>query len=445
MRKPKQPPDFLKLEAKLGSRISELFGKTSTDEPGIDSYLHWDDLIRREPPSGMSHEEWWYVVKLRRTLLSRTVPMFDVGLKRLFTYTSIGAITEKLHRIDLGAGGIIELPDPITNPETRDRYLVQSLFEEAITSSQLEGAATTRQVAKDMLRTGRLPRDKNEQMIYNNYVAMRRIREIKQKPLTRELVLEIHRIITDKTLDEDSAAGRFRSAEEAISVVDRLEGEVYHSPPPAEQLDVRMKMMCEFANGVTPDGFLHPVLRSIILHFWLAYDHPFVDGNGRTARALFYWSMLHHKYWLFEYVSISHILKKAPSKYARSFLLTETDDNDLTYFILYQLQVLEQAIGDLHQYITRKTREVQAVERRLRSSAMLNHRQLALLSHALRHPQHQYTFDSHKTSHDVTYQTARTDLLYLQKKGLLTSRKIGKTWYFTPVPGLEEKLEQVGE
>ena len=61
-------------------------------------------------------------------------------------------------------------------------------------------------------------------------------------------------------------------------------------------------------------GFIHPMIRSIILHFWLAYDHPFVDGNGRTARALFYWSMLRHGYWLFEFISISQIILKGPDQ-----------------------------------------------------------------------------------------------------------------------------------
>ena len=66
-------------------------------------------------------------------------------------------------------------------------------------------------------------------------------------------------------------------------------------------------------------GFLHPVIRSILLHFWVAYDHPFVDGNGRNARALFYWSMLRHGFWLAEFFSISHEILKAPRKYYRAF------------------------------------------------------------------------------------------------------------------------------
>jgi Fic family protein len=52
-------------------------------------------------------------------------------------------------------------------------------MEEAITSSQLEGAATTREVAKEMIREGRQPRDRSERMILNNYLTMQRIGAIR--------------------------------------------------------------------------------------------------------------------------------------------------------------------------------------------------------------------------------------------------------------------------
>ena len=201
--------------------------------------------------------------------------------------------------------------------------------------------------------------------------------------------------------------------------------------------------MCDFANGKTPKYFIHPVIRAIILHFWLAYDHPFVDGNGRTARTLFYWLMLRNRYWLFEFVSISQMIVKAPAKYARAFLYTETDDNDLTYFIIYHLNIIQQAIKTLYEYIERKTRRLQAIENQLRGIIILNHRQRTLISHALRHPHQKYTFKSHQISHNVVYQTARTDLLDLENRGLLKSQKVGKTWYFTAVSDLEEKLSKL--
>ncbi len=442
MKIPRTPPDFVatwqRLLEQAPERIPALFNHPWTVSVN-GKYLHWDDLRHRKPPDGMSHEEWWLALKFKRRSLHKDVPLTDLG-GTSFCYLEADPIPEDLHFVDLGAGGRIQMPDQITNPDAKDRYYVSSLIEEAITSSQLEGATTTRPVAKEMIRTGRSPRDESERMILNNYLTMKRISELKGEPLTKELVFEIHERITRDTLPDPTAAGRLRTADESVEVVDHY-GERLHTPPPADQLEERLGVMCQFANAEKP--FVHPVIRSIILHFWLAYDHPFVDGNGRTARALFYWSMLHHDFWLCEFISISHIIRKAQAKYGRAFLLTETDGNDLTYFIIYHLGVLRRAIGQLHDYIERKTEQLRVVESLLRGSMVLNYRQRALLSHSLRHPNQRYTCESHRASHNVVHQTARTDLLDLRDRGLLVAAKIGRTWHFTPVKGLQGKLARL--
>jgi Fic family protein len=441
MRMPRTPPvgesDILSIITADPQKFIAILQAATTAMDG--KYLHWDKLRHYPlPVPGITHQEWWAGVKFKRNAGFKQLPLIDKNGSQ-FKHALVDPIPATLHKIDLGAGGLIQMPEQITNPETRDQYYVGSLIDEAITSSQLEGATTTRQVAKDMLRTGREPRDRSERMILNNFLAMQRIGKLKKTPLTKEIVFEIHRIVTDKALDDQSAVGRFRNASEDVRV-EGLYGEVYHIPPSANTLADRMENMCEFANGNTPDDFLHPVLRSIILHFWLSFDHPFVDGNGRTARALFYWSMLHNNYWLCEYLSISHIIRKAPVKYGRAFLYTETDDNDMTYFILYHLEVIQRAIDELHDYISRKTEQLRRVEARLRGMDVLNHRQRALIGHALRHPNQRYSIESHRLSHNVVYQTARTDLLDLCDRGLLSKHKIGKSWLFIPEPMMEDKL-----
>ena len=240
-----------------------------------------------------------------------------------------------------------------------------------------------------MLRSGRQPTTHSEKMIVNNYMAMRFIREHRTSRLTPSFVFSLHRMLTDGTLEDSSSAGRFRTQSDQIAVEDNY-GTVLHRPPPADELDDRLARLCLFANRDSSDEFLHPVIRAVILHFWLGYDHPFVDGNGRTARALFYWSMLSQGYWLAEFLSISMILNAAPSQYARSFLYTETDGNDLTYFLEYHLGVIRRAIDELVAYLDRKAQEVRRVDVLLRESVDLNHRQLALLSHAMRHPGSEY-------------------------------------------------------
>ncbi len=401
-------------------------------------YMHWDEIRRRPVRAGFTHEEWWAALKLKRKAAYRQIPLLD-KTGTAFSYYITDTVQELLHDIDSGAGGFIGMPDPITNPQTRDRYVVSSLIEEAITSSQLEGAVATREVAKEMIRSGRKPRDRSEQMILNNFFTMKHIMEVKDQELTPKLVLDIHRHVTEKALDKPDAAGRFRTDDELIRVTDS-EGVVHHDPPPADELDARMLQMCDFANSRTPKGFVHPVVRAILIHFWLAYDHPFYDGNGRTARALFYWSMLRSGYWLFEFVSISSILVKAPAKYARSFLYTETDDNDANYFIIYQTEVINRAIKELHAYIERKRKEVLAVEAQLKYLRRLNHRQQAFVIHALRHPFQEYTIASHQRSHGIAYATARADLLELAELDLLEQGKRGKAMVFEANPQLKERL-----
>ncbi len=442
MRKPKSPPDIeaiwqqIKADPEQTARFFDIISS-----PMVDKYLHWDKLRYHTPPERFSNEQWWLAIKKLRQSLFKQLPLTDEH-KKPFQFLTNDFITEALHQIDQSVTTFNRMSEHIKNTETKNRYYVNSLIQEAFTSSRLEGATTTRLVAKEMIRTGRPPCDRSEQMILNNFAAMKRINRLKDEPLSKELVFEIHRLITEETLDDSSAAGRFRTANEKIHVMD-IYNEVFHYPPPADQLEKRMTAMCDFANGKTPKYFIHPVIRAIILHFWLAYDHPFVDGNGRAARTLFYWSMLRNRYWLFGFVSISQMIVKAPAKYARAFLYTETDDNDLTYFIIYHLNIIQQAIKTLYEYIERKTRRLQAIENQLRGIIILNHRQRTLISHALRHPHQKYTFKSHQISHNVVYQTARTDLLDLENRGLLKSQKVGKTWYFTAVSDLEEKLSKL--
>lgn len=440
--KPIPPPPTL--QETLGSishdrLLAILAGGASATPRG--RYYHWHKLQHLKPPSGLTHKEWWASVKLARRHMQRPLPLTTPAGAH-FTFAMVDPIQQMLHKIDQQAAGRIAIADQITNPETRDRYIFSSLIEESITSSQLEGASTTRQVAAEMIRSGRRPRDKSEQMIFNNFLANRHIRTFTHRPLEPPDVLELHRILTEDTLDDPDAAGRLQTShEERVVVVDERTNHILHRPPPAHQLQRRLTQMCQFANEAQQGPFLHPIIRAIMLHFWIGYDHPFVDGNGRTARTLFYWSMISAGYWLIEYVSISTILKPAFAQYAQSYLYTESDENDATYFIVYQLEVLLKALAKLEDYIERKVNQIRTIEKRLRGRSAYNHRQLALLSHALRHPGARYTIKSHRSSHNVAYATARQDLLTLAGDKLLETRRAGKkTLEFFSPDDLDERI-----
>jgi Fic family protein len=412
--------------------------------PNDDRYLHWDKLRRLRPPEGLTTEQWWLRLKTTRAMELRKLPLCDPD-GHPFGYTLPDIVLRRLHRIDQRCSGEVAMDEVVTSErEAGQRFLVNSLMEEAIRSSQLEGATTSRVVAKELLRSGRDPKDRSERMIVNNYRALQFMRDEMGATLTPESILELHRVVTEGTLDDPSAAGRLQQpGEDRVAVFDRDEEKPIYFPPPADQLPERVRLLCDFANEAD-DGklFVHPVVRAILLHFWLAYDHPFADGNGRTARILFFWSMKSRDYWLAEYLPISRFVRNAPAKYARAFMETETDERDTTYFLVHQLEVIERAIEDLHIYLRRKVSEIRDVERLLHGTDGLNGRQLALLTDAVRHPTATYSFDSHAASHRVTHETARADLSSLFDHGLLARRRQGRRYIFEPAPDLPERLKE---
>ncbi|CAM3265035.1 Fic family protein [Nocardioides dubius] len=357
-----------------------------------------------------------------------------------FSYVLPDEVLAASEQISRDASGHITVSEQVTNPATRDRYLVNSLIEEAITSSQLEGAATTRRVAKEMLRSRRQPRDHGERGIYNNFLAMRHIAELREERLTPELVCQIHRIVTDGTLSSTEKAGQLQSVDdERIAVWDEF-GTLLHRPPPAGELPQRLQRLCDFANGGEEERYMPPVLRAIAVHFMVGYDHYFEDGNGRTARALFYWVMLRNGYWLTEFLSISRILKGAPSQYGRSFLLTEQDDGDLTHFFIYHLAVIDRAVRELHEYLAQKAEQQRTLSGMLKIPGSNNHRQIALLERALREPDTEFSVQGHAGSHGVSGETARQDLMDLEHRGLLQRSKRARQFVWTAAPDLDGAL-----
>ncbi len=402
-------------------------------------YLYWDKFKYSIPHDLVGPHLAWHYLKLTRVAQARRIPLRDQA-DQYFNYWLPDKIQEDLYFVDKYAGGQISLDKSIINQESQDRYLISSLMEEAISSSMLEGAATTRKMAKQMLLSGKKPVSHADRMIYNNYRTIKKLRKLKDQPLTVEILNDLHHSITEDTFDDPGISGRFRNeSDEIVSVMDD-QGTTLYSPPHYNEIERRVNELIEFANeDHSSANFIHPVIKAIILHFSIGYIHPYNDGNGRTARALFYWLMLKNGYWMTEYISISRILLKSDKQYARAYLYTELDDQDITYFISYHLKSLRLAFQELRVHISRISRRQKAigfVSEVLLTFPDLNLRQVNILEHALSHPGFSYTIQQHKNFHGVTYQTARTDLLDLSKKNRMKLIERGKTFYFV----LNEKI-----
>jgi Fic family protein len=434
MRKPEKPPDFMELMGKMPDmqkafntpEIQELYRRCESQ------YWPWEKLKYVARAQGIDPKIVWFLATISRRPRFKNLPL--MGHDGLFLHFIVPDYLQyELMLIDQQlAGGLTSDDEIAPTGSQRERFIVSALREEAIASSMLEGAITTRQEAAQMLKTGRKPRSTGEQMVFNNYRAIQFIREHRKIDLSLDFLLELQTILTEKTLDDPTQVGRFRNTDEKIHVVDVRDDEIMHVPPPASELPDRLKVLCNFANQPSHGkAFIHPVIAACILHFQIGFDHPFCDGNGRTARSLFYWMMLRRGYWLFEYLPISRLIYRSPAKYARSYLYCENDEYDVTYFLMYNARIIQTARRELREYISQKLSQVTQARKLFSTDRRLNHRQQDIVLHATRNPDQYFTISEHRGKYAISYETARNDFLYLARWKYLKKHKIGKRYEFT--------------
>ncbi len=428
MKVPNKPPNVRNILEKNSWQVFKLLNDKMVYDFVIkcnQDYIHWDKLRYKEIPNKINPEYIWVLIKIFRSQQFKPIKFNDW----IFKYLLLNDAQRKLHLMDKGTAGHLETGLESVNTEGRGRYIISSLMEEAIASSQLEGAATTRKIAKEILRLKRKPRNYSEQMIVNGYETMQKMTKMKDRTLTPEIILKLHKNITKDTLEDKNDEGRFRDNDETV-VGDPLEyGKTYYTPPDYKKINGLMEEFCEFASNDNGE-FIHPVVKGIVLHFLIGYIHPFNDGNGRTARTIFYWYMLSRGYWLFEYMSVSRIILRSKTKYGLAYLYTETDENDLTYFINYNLDSIEEALHDMEAYISKKQKEYSEALDLIQGINDINLRQAEILKKIMRHPEKKFVINEIITTYNVAYDTARNDLLHLTELGYLEKTKIKNKFVF---------------
>lgn len=404
-----------------------------------EKYLHWKELKHKTPPTGMSNKEFWVLTKVVRKLSSRPMPVQDEDGKPFMWYRQEN-LERLFRRMDMELGGRMVTTD--YNPEKHQRFVARGVLEEAIASSQLEGASTTRKAAKQMIAEQRSPRNKSEQMIYNNYVTMQAIEdELAQHSLSTELLFDLHARLVDKTMDDPQEIGRFRRDDDKIVVQDRATGEIFHIPPKEAVLEKEIERLIAYAND-DEGPFIHPIIKAIVLHFWVGFLHPFTDGNGRMARTLFYWYLLKHDYWMMTYVPISTVIKRAPIQYSNAYVHSEQDDRDITYFISYHIDRLVKAMDELKEYIAKIDAENRQIDQLTGPKYALNDRQKQLLHHLVAGEGAYATITTHQTLNGISRLTADRDLKYLTQKELTTAIKVGRTYQFYASEKLRSALKK---
>ncbi|MPW35636.1 Fic family protein [Vibrio sp. B1Z05] len=422
-----------------------LYSRVNAQSHGFDSkgnYLHWHDFqFRSKEFKGEEKELAWHILKLQRSL--SPITLWDEN-KNFFFISSV-SLQAKLYKIDKE----MTLEHLQLSEHDRKFHLVKGvLMEEAISSAQLEGAATTRKVAKELLETEREPRDISEKMVVNNWRLIEAANEFKDIDLLPEMIMKFNEIATDGVSENDHIAGQFRKDDVLVRNV--ATNEIIHEAPSANYIADMINQICVYANSEHGSGadFVHPIVKACVLHFMIGYIHPFMDGNGRTARALFYWFMLKHGYENFKYISISSLLKDAPKKYVKSYICTETDNNDLTHFVDYQLTVILQALERFSSYITSKLDETREALELLDNSPLkkgLQLQHITILKKAVQNPGRTFWVKEIQTDFNVSHTSARKYLDKLVDMELLVKYKKGKENGYISPSDLKDKLKITNE
>ncbi|MFG1592826.1 Fic family protein [Halobacteriovorax sp. CON-3] len=293
-------------------------------------YTPLDDIKYRLDSLGVSLRDWPEVKgTIQRLRRASSIPLYVEEIDKKFWFYPADCINKKLHQIESLGGSLFDLIQRHQN--FKQEFLINAAVEEAITSAIYEGANSTRSKAKALISSGEKPKDKDEYMLINNYLAMKWIKENVSKQVSKDLILKVHEIVSQNTLEGDDAnfSGKFRNNKVYVGT---------HEGIDYTKIEDTIDEVIELTTN--NPRYLHGLIKGILLHYFTAYIHPFFDGNGRTARTLFYFKAMKNNLKFVELLSISANLKQHSKRYEKSFDLVKEHQLDLTYFIDFCLDSL---------------------------------------------------------------------------------------------------------
>ena len=380
----------------------------------LEKYLPRRDIIHRLPVS-MPISSFWPELQMARREKSQALPLFSAEGKPFWWVLTQSISSQSEAVISLARRELV-----FEGAEYEEAFR-EAVLDEAAYSSIIEGAFTTKLEAREFIDNGRSPKNKSEQMVKNNYEALTYVLEHIDEPITEQTVFGIYALITKGTLAADVPTDAYRSQP---VFVQSGRGEIVHTGPEAEKVPGMMTALLDFINN----SELPPLLKACIAHFYFVYVHPFVDGNGRTARALSFMMLLQAGYDFFRYFSISGVIAGERAKYYKAIKDVEDDDFDMTYFIDYYTGMLARAVKAMEEQLVNKVALAQTLEG-LRAAGMSS-RVVDGAEWILSGPNRSVTIKAWQKKFGVVLETARQDLFKLEKAGIVKRRLVKRQYEF---------------
>ena len=378
-------------------------------------YKPLEDIKYRLDKLHISQKNWPLLKQNIQIFRKRgAIPLFLNSIDKKFWYFPSDSINKKIYQIENQGN---RLYDKIEDHAVIEKGLLKSVaIEEAVTSAIYEGANSTRSQARAFITSNKKARSKDEWMLVNNYRAMQWIKKNTNFSLSNELILKIHEILSENTLqgDDQNFCGKFRNDTVYIG---SHEG-ISHS-----KIEEALAETIELIND--HPRFIHNIVRGILLHYFIAYIHPFFDGNGRTGRGLFYFKTMKHGSKFVELLSVSADLKEHGKKYEKAFDLVKDHELDVTYFIDFCLDSLITALNK----VEKKIHYLLDISR-LIELKRISTKQVSLLQKMALYKHKAITIEEYAEDINKSREFARKELKDLLKKGLLQEKKEGKKFRY---------------
>lgn len=198
---------------------------------------------------------------------------------------------------------------------------------------------------------------------------------------TKDLLLQLHKLVVEKIVPPEQT-GQYRTSQ--VVLKNSVTGEIGFRPPQALDVPFLVDELCRWLNGDFGKKE-HPVLRAGVTHYVLAAVHPFIEGNGRTARALATLVLFNEGYDIKRFFALEEYFDKHAEEYFGSLMAVSNqspmlEDRDLTPW----LEVFTRALAMELTRIKEQVRELSVdikIKQRMGKQVSLSERQMKLMEY----------------------------------------------------------------
>ncbi|MGL4913597.1 MAG: Fic family protein [Romboutsia sp.] len=397
-----------------------IFNKESNNEQEIEQYITKEKYKYQIDKGKDLDYEWNKILSKRKEKAIYTELKNEQGNKIWFVETD--KIKSAIEYIEVKAkDDLLKYNKTLfKNYISSEEMLLDSLADESFYSSTIEGAFSTRKVAKELVMNKRVPLNKSEKMIYNNHMALKHGLDDEDEKISEKLMIDMFDLISKDTLDEDECIDKYRLED---VVVRDTKGNIIHEGASVENIQPMIDDLFKFMYSSS----INPIIKSAIFHFYFVFIHPFPDGNGRTARATSYIYLVKEGYDIFKHFSISALIAQKKSKYYKSIKDVEDNELDLTYFIEFILEVVSDSIDIILDKYTRKHIENYIFMELVDRDISINSEQKKIIKYILNKENYSATIENYtKKNKKVDYKRVNKDMNYLAEIGILSKSKDGR-------------------